>query len=57
MQAKRGLAVLQQQQSNQHWKPVSFASRFLTEFESKYFINELELLAVMWAIEQFENYV
>ena len=36
---------------------MSFASRFLTDFESKYSINELELLAVVWAIEQFKNYV
>ena len=34
-----------------------FASRFLTEFETKYSINELELLAVVWAIEHFKNYV
>ena len=36
---------------------MSFASRFLTEFETKYSINELELLAVVWAIEHFKNYV
>ena len=35
--SKQGLgAVLQQQQNNQEWKPVSFASRFLTNFEAKY---------------------
>ena len=56
--SKQGLgAVLQKQQHNQSWKPVSFASRFLTSFESKYSINELELLAVVWAIKQFKNYV
>ena len=56
--SKQGLgAVLQQQQDNQEWKPVSFASRFLTNFEAKYSINELELLAVVWAIEHFRNYV
>ena len=49
--------MLQQQQENQEWKPVSFASRFLTDFEAKYSINELELLAVVWAIEHFKNYV
>ena len=56
--SKKGLgAVLQQQQNNQNWKPVSFASRFLTDFEAKYSINELELLAVVWAVEHFKNYV
>ena len=55
---KKGLgAVLQQQQNNQDWKPMSFASRFLTDFEAKYSINELELLAVVWAVEHFKNYV
>ena len=56
--SKHGLGdVLQQQQSNQEWKPVSFASRFLTDFECKHSKNELELLAVVWAIEYFKNYV
>ena len=57
MQANKGLEQYQQQQDNQEWKPVSFASRFLTNFEAKYSINELELLAVVWAIEHFRNYV
>ena len=39
------------------WKPISYASRFLTELEAKFSINELELLAVVWAIEHFKNYV
>ena len=56
--SKKGLgAVLQQQQNNKEWKPIYFASRFLTEFETKYSINELELLAVVWAIEHVKNYV
>ena len=50
-------AVLQQQQKNQKRKRVSFATRFLTDFEAKYSINELELLAVVWAIEHFKIYV
>ena len=33
------------------------ASRFLTYFEQKYSINELELLAVVWAIKNSGNYV
>ena len=43
--SRKGLgAVLQQQWNNQDWKPVSFASRFLADFETKYSINDLELL-------------
>ena len=30
---------------------------FSTDFESKYSINELELLAVVWSVEYFRNYV
>ena len=56
--SKQGLgAVLQQRQDNSNWKPIGFASRFLTDFETKYSINELELLAIVWAIKHFKNYV
>ena len=50
-------AVLQQSQVKGKWKPISLASRFLTDFMSKYSINELELLAMVWAVEQFRIYV
>ena len=49
-------AVLQQCEENQ-WTPFSCASRFLTKLETKYSINELELLAVVWSVENFKNYV
>ena len=53
--SKQGLgAVLQQSQNNGEWKPICFASRFSTDFEAKYSINELELLAFVWAIEHFK---
>ena len=56
--SKQGLgAVLQQKQNENEWKPICFASRFLTDFEMKNSINELELLATVWAIEHFQNYV
>ena len=56
--SKKGLgAVLQKSQTNGEWRPICFASRFLTDFESKYSINELELLAIVWAVEHFRNYV
>ena len=38
-------------------KPMCFASRFFPDFEAKYFINELELLALAWVVEDFEDYV
>ena len=46
-----------QQEENGTWKPISFASRFLTELESKYSINELEQLAIVWSVEYFRSYV
>ena len=55
--SKSGLGAVLQQQVENEWKPVCFASRFLTELESKYSVNELELLAIVWAIEYFRSYV
>ena len=56
--SKQGLcAVLQQNQNIDEWKPICFASRFSTNFEAEYSINELELLAIVWAVEHFETYV
>ena len=56
--SKMGLgAVLQQQQNSQEWKPILFASRFLSEFDTKYSNDELELMAVVWSMEHFKNYV
>ena len=52
--SKNGLgAVLQQRQDTGEWKPICLASRFLTDFEAKYSINEIELLAIVWAVEHF----
>ena len=55
--SKQGLGAVLQQNEENSWKPIAYASRFLTEFESKYLINELELLAVVWSVEHFKNYV
>ena len=45
-------AVLQQCEENR-WRPIAYASRFLSELDSKYSINESELLTVVWSIEHF----
>ena len=55
--SKQGLGAVLQQNEENSWKPIAYASRFLTEFESNYSINELELLAVVWSVEHFKNYV
>ena len=50
-------ATLWQEQHNGELKPIAFASRFLSDTEKKYAINELELLAVVWGLEHFRLYI
>ena len=38
-------------------RPIVFACRFLTDFDKKYAINELELLGALWGLEHFSYYV
>ena len=45
------LGVVLQQCEGNKWKPISYASTFLTELQSKYSMNELELLAVVCSVE------
>ena len=55
--SKNGLGAVLQMEVQDSWKPLAYTSRFLSELESKYSIKELEILAVVWSIEHFENYV
>ena len=50
-------ATLWHKQKDGNLKPIGFASRFLSDTEKKYAINELELLAVVWGSEQFRLYI
>ena len=50
-------ASLEQQTENDEWIPISFASRYLNNQEKKYSNNELELLAVVWAVDRFKHYL
>ena len=50
-------ATLWQEQTDGKLKPIGFASRFLSDTEKKYAINELELLAVVWGLEHFRLYI
>ena len=50
-------ATLWHEQPNGTLKPIGFASRFLSDTEKKYAINELELLAVVWGLEHFRLYI
>ena len=51
------MAVLLQQQHDDKWKPVAFASRSITETERRYSQIEKEALALVWACEKFADYV
>ena len=50
-------ATLWQQQTDGKLKPISSASRSLSDTEKKYAINELDLLAVVWGLEHFRLYI
>ena len=45
------------QKEGETFRPVAFASRFLTDCEKKYAINELELLGALWGLEYFRDFV
>ena len=52
-----GLGAILWQNEGKFFRPVAFASRFLTDCEKKYAMNELELLGVLWGLEYFRYYV
>ena len=54
--AKRLGASIEQKHNNE-WHTIAFASRFLKNHESCYSTNELELLAVVWSLEHFKQYL
>ena len=52
-----GLGATLWQKEGIVFRPIAFASRFLTDCERKYAINELELLGASWGLEHFRYYV
>lgn len=49
--------ALCQYDSNGNIRPVSFASRTLTEAESRYKIAELECLSIVWLVDKFYHFL
>ena len=50
-------ATLEQQNDEGLWVSISFAYRYLNAQEKKYSTNELELLAVVWAVDRYKHYL
>ena len=55
--SKERLGACLEQKYDNGWHPIAYASRFLNTNEQIYSINELELLAVVWSLEQFKYYL
>ena len=51
-----GLSAVLAQKHGQHWLPVVFASRRMTDVESRYSQCEVESLAISWALSQKLSY-
>nr|GEW78851.1 DNA-directed DNA polymerase [Tanacetum cinerariifolium] len=49
-------AILGQRQ-DKHFRPIHYASKTMTEAESKYTTTEKEMLAVVYAFEKFQSYL
>ena len=52
-----GLGAVLLQQHQEIWRPVAFASRALSEAETRYAQIEKEALALTWVLEKFSEYV
>ena len=55
--SKKGLGACLEQKHNSTWKPIACASCFLNKWEERNSTNELELLAIVWALEDFNYYL
>ena len=52
-----GVAAVLYQQHGNLWKPVEFASRYLSDAEKNYHNIEIEMLAVTWGCEKMSKYL
>ena len=55
--SKQGLGAVLKECEGNEWKPISYASGFLTDLESNYSISEILLLTVVWSVKHFKIYV
>ena len=55
--SKNGISAILYQKHGEEWKPVAYASRFLSTAESNYHPIEVEMLAVVWGCEKMSKYI
>ena len=55
--SRAGLGAALEQRPPTGWHTVAFASRFLDSNEERYSVSELELLGVVWSVENFKYYL
>ena len=55
--SKNGISAILYQKHAQDWKPVAYASRFLTPTEANYHPIEVEMLAIVWGCEKMSKYI
>ena len=55
--SSHGLGAVLLQKNQQEWRPVTYASRAMSETETRYAQIEKEVLAITWACEKFFTYI
>ncbi|XP_041485958.1 uncharacterized protein K02A2.6-like [Lytechinus variegatus] len=55
--SKNGLGAVLLQQHEQNWHPIAYASRAMTDAETRYAQIEKELLAITYGCEKFHQYI
>ena len=55
--SRDGIGCALEQETPDGWATIPYASRFLNACENKHSVNELELLAAVWAIEHSKYYL
>ena len=55
--SKNGLGAVLLQQHDDNWVPIAYASRSMTDAETRYAQIEKELLAITFACERFHQYI